>query len=1809
MRKKLILSFLIGMLFTIIAFVGNVYAVSTSDLLNGYVYPKATEKQGIEPSFSVEKSQTESISPATGSLEIKQTDLILKGKNGLDFSLTRVYNVPQNTTNRLIYNNNGYQTTELDTRCEDSQRWIEVSEGWTWDLPYLENKGSSYVYTYLHYGNAGVWQFKHTPEDGDSNLKDYPMKDMVLDYDYNHLYSNGMPNGLGDSYYVLKEKDGKQTYFDATGRLVCIIDRFGNRISFQFGYITCPVCGSQYVAVLKKVTDSCGREIVFNFLNNQITVTVTDGTNERKIYYNKIKFKDTISDPNLRAEINDETNVLDTFIDAEGRQTKYEYTCNTALMSFNTKNIDYYTNPTQWPFYNGDTIYFANLTKITYPTGAQTRYGYAKCMKNLGVDGSMEFYKVDRRYDYTKDGHVINYKEFSFKYNGTFEYDGYPYFIDEDEQTLYSILRMPDSYQVQTQVTDVDNNTETYSFNYKLLNTDILRQGVNHNTETANEYDMTKKLLTKTINRSYNLQTGQYMEKVENYTYNDYRDTIGYWGVDADRDSNLMPLNDEHKVTSTYSDAYHLLTGKMYKKDASTTIREEYVPAADNKTIQWTKIYENEVLKKQTKNTCDSYGNIIQEDNYLDNWTDYISNKYSYTDNDPSRNGKFNGIYLTRKWVEGVKDADGNLVAAKTGNSPGVVDEVYKYNWFGDLIEKQDGKGNSTTYLYDKLNRVVRTTNPDNTYKTITYRTDTTENSFIATDENNNKTKSIYDEFGNIAYEQIYAKNALGQLEYQNVKQYIYDAKSRLDTEKDLVAGSNTKYYYYSDDRANAKEIKDNGGALLYKESYTYDDANSGGLYWTFTKAIQGDINSPSVTTVAYIDKQGQIIKQERQHDDNGTFKTYTDTFKFDYLGNKTEEKIARAYDEGWAQQWTSKFEYDFESKPVKTYNINGDFSTTEYDALGRVKAVTDIKGNKAATRYSTTYTYDNLGRLLTENIPFEDVGGTIYNSVKKHYYDLNGNITLDKTSNNKPGETVSFNQKGYEYNNLNLLMKITTYNNGQPENYTQYWYDAAGNKVRMYTGLSSPLTINGLDNVTPGSDTVYSVTKYDYNEFNKLKKMTDPLGKEENYTYDLNGNLKQKTDRNGNVTIMAFDSLNRLLTNSVVTPDGKGDATYAYMYTLTGNRLFMSSGGTSTSYTYDDLGRLTVESDANGIAKIYTYDAGNNRKSFVLRQNGSIKTNTAYSYDNMNRLYQVLENGALQATYGYNDNGNRASLAYTNGNSTQYQYSLANKVKVLINLNGSNQISRFDYAYYLDGNQASMSQPLTTESTEYVYDGLGRLQSETEKLNGVVTSSNIYTYDASDNRSSMVITGGAASSTVYDYDLNNRLLTQTKTIGTIQEITRFSYDDNGNQIYTEKEIVTPDDAQQVFGLAISTAGEATSDDTTINVYNGFNQLIKAVVGGTVAEYSYNADGLRTSKYINGVIVNHMWDGQEIALELNSTGTVINKYVRGINLIYSEDGSGANRRFYIFNAHSDVVQLTGGDGSVEKSYSYDSFGNEKNIDPNDNQNFRYAGEYFDRETGTIYLRARYYDPTIGRFITEDSVWGKDTDPLSLNLYTYCTNNPVLLFDPSGHSGETAAVAGSMWWLCAVDGPIPAGDVIYGLAVAGTAVYEYGPTLVQAASTWGPAALDWTENVAAPWISNAANDVKEAGKKAANWVKEQFSGGSSGGDPNDPNKNKLKDIPKQLHHFLSNKSKIYTKQFTDIVSRYKLDLNQSWNKQIMDHLGRHANAYHEYMLEQIRKIDSLAKGNTETFLKLYEAVKQKVMQNPEMLGKNYWNNIP
>lgn len=207
--------------------------------------------------------------------------------------------------------------------------------------------------------------------------------------------------------------------------------------------------------------------------------------------------------------------------------------------------------------------------------------------------------------------------------------------------------------------------------------------------------------------------------------------------------------------------------------------------------------------------------------------------------------------------------------------------------------------------------------------------------------------------------------------------------------------------------------------------------------------------------------------------------------------------------------------------------------------------------------------------------------------------------------------------------------------------------------------------------------------------------------------------------------------------------------------------------------------------------------------------------------------------------------------------------------------------------------------------------------------------------------------------------------------------------------------------------------------DRTLNTYDGFNRLVRAekIEAGvrTVTEYTYNGDDLRVRKTVRKSdsgytpqVTCFLYDRQHVILETDGSGNTVTRYIRGIN--YIAQYSGTEFSYYLYNGHGDVVQTVSASGEILNHYDYDIFGNPVLTIETAACNIRYAGEYLDKETGLYYLRARYYNPYIGRFISEDSYWGEDDNPLSLNLYTYCFNDPIRFIDPTGHDPYDKIIA-------------------------------------------------------------------------------------------------------------------------------------------------------------------------------------------------------
>ncbi len=619
---------------------------------------------------------------------------------------------------------------------------------------------------------------------------------------------------------------------------------------------------------------------------------------------------------------------------------------------------------------------------------------------------------------------------------------------------------------------------------------------------------------------------------------------------------------------------------------------------------------------------------------------------------------------------------------------------------------------------------------------------------------------------------------------------------------------------------------------------------------------------------------------------------------------------------------------------------------------------------------------------------PFE---GEKY-SVTENKYDKNGNIikVIQNVDNNK--NSVTQNQ----YNAMGLLEKVTLSDGTvtDEKNISKYFYNNAGVQIKMYTGMSSE------------NDSTYLTTNYEYDSWLRAVRTTDSTGYNSGtITYDLNGNVLTSTDANGNVTTNTYDALNRVLTsNTVNSSDSSKNVSKSYTYDSMGRITRTVSNGLTTSYAYDSLGRKTEESEyKSGYStfKGFFYEGVSQytRQQIVGINNLLMYSYTSYEYDGEMRIVKVKESGVETVSYTYDANGNKKSETLANGVVSTYTYNKANRITNIVNKKGNTDISSYEYSYYLDGSDACKvrSENGIIETTEYEYDGLKRLTQESV-AKGNNTDTYSYEYDNYGNRSKMTAAGSENYVTEYNYNnaQGNYIALLQKEVKTVEgeenpldlnsnvKQTVYTYDANGNQIT-----------------------KTADGKTETNTYDGLNQLIGFTDGETTASYKYNAGGLRYEKTVNGETINHVWDGnkQIVADVIDNQFYEADCYIRGTNLVAKYNfcnGTKSEYTYYTQNAHGDVVNLTDADGEVTKKYTYDAFGVEKDIVDSDTNAFRYCGEYYDKETATVYLRARYYNPTTGRFISRDSFAGRRSDPLSLNLYTYCRNNPIRFIDPSGH---------------------------------------------------------------------------------------------------------------------------------------------------------------------------------------------------------------
>jgi RHS repeat-associated protein len=216
-------------------------------------------------------------------------------------------------------------------------------------------------------------------------------------------------------------------------------------------------------------------------------------------------------------------------------------------------------------------------------------------------------------------------------------------------------------------------------------------------------------------------------------------------------------------------------------------------------------------------------------------------------------------------------------------------------------------------------------------------------------------------------------------------------------------------------------------------------------------------------------------------------------------------------------------------------------------------------------------------------------------------------------------------------------------------------------------------------------------------------------------------------------------------------------------------------------------------------------------------------------------------------------------------------------------------------------------------------------------------------------------------------------------------DVTKYTYDLRGNRKTSESK---------------ATALKLENTDYSYDVRNRLTSVSSGAISTSI---SYRSDGLRYMKSSTSETVQYHYNlsGKVIA-ESSTSGSITSNYIWGPDRTLVKKDSTGGEYYYLYNGHGDVIQLVDRNGNVVNNYSYDEWGNILNKNETISNPFKYAGEIFDSSTGLYYLQSRYYDPAIGRFINEDSLEGTVTNPLTLNVYSYVNNNPLMYVDPTGN---------------------------------------------------------------------------------------------------------------------------------------------------------------------------------------------------------------
>ena len=728
-------------------------------------------------------------------------------------------------------------------------------------------------------------------------------------------------------------------------------------------------------------------------------------------------------------------------------------------------------------------------------------------------------------------------------------------------------------------------------------------------------------------------------------------------------------------------------------------------------------------------------------------------------------------------------------------------------------------------------------------------------------------------------------------------------------------------------------------------------------------------------------------------------------------------------------QRGNISYTHDGKGNVLSRTDENGNTTTYTYDSNGNLHTVTvPISSGHTAT---ATYTYNSFGEVLTATDPL--------GNVTTNTYDTNGNLLSVTTP--APGNGVSASVTQFAYDTKGELTRITD----PLGNQTNIAYFSTG-LIQTITDAQSHVTTyayDGLGNRTSVTDANNKQTTFAYDAMSRLTKITYPDSTTTQIGYDYRGRRTSVTDQNGKITSYSYDDADRLMT---VTDAASNVTTYGYD-TESNLTSIKDANNNTTSFTPDAFGRVTQTNFSSGYIEQYGYDNVGNLTSKTDRKNQQITytydqlnrltkktypdtTTVNYTYDDDSRLTQVTDPtgtyiftfdnmGRLTGTttsyafltgrnfttgYGYDAASNRTSFTDPESGSTAYVYDTLNRLQTLTPpaaISGGS----FGFGYDALSRRTSLTRP-NSVNTSYSYDNLSWLLSVTHAKGGATLDGATYTLDNGGNRNSKTDLY-AAVTTNYGYDNIYELQSATQGSTTKES---YTYDPVGNRLSnlsgsgwsnnTSNELTSRPGVTYTYDNNGNTLTKTDSTGTTNYTWDFENRLTSVTLpgsGGTVT-FKYDPFGRRIYKSPTSGASVYGYDGDNLIEETNSGGIAVARYSQGLNidepLVESRSGTTS---YYQADGLGSVTTLSNPAGAVAANYTYDSFGNIIATFGSIVNNFRYAGREWDPETSLYYYRARYYDASQGRFISEDPIrfWGGG------NFYRYGLNNGTGLTDPTG----------------------------------------------------------------------------------------------------------------------------------------------------------------------------------------------------------------